>query len=158
LVEFGRGVKAGIVAGLVYGVSYAFFIPLFLWSFAPLFGFQTSPSIWGGYYVQLRVNPFALIIGGPILGLIIGIIYAFIYKWLPGRGPRAKSCVFALIVWVIVALITITTQLPTTLFVSEVEGAQNLQILMTAITFFIFVGIFGSALGRLWITFGPKTS
>jgi len=157
LVEFGRGVKAGIVAGLVYGIFYAIIIPIFFSLVASLLGFQTSPSLWGGYYVQLRVNPFALIIGGPILGLILGIIYAFTYKWLPGRGARAKSYVFALIVWLIVALITITTQLPTGLFFSEVEGAQNLQIIMTGLAFLVFVLSFGE-LGWCWNKFGPKTS
>ena len=159
MVEFGRGVKAGIVAGLFYGFLYAITVPMFFYLFATLLGFRTSPPSWGwGYYVQLRVNPLVLLIVGPILGVILGVIYAFTYKWLPGRSARAKSYVFALTVWVILALITITTQLPTTLFVSEIEGAQNLQILMTAWTFFLFVGIFGTEIGRFWIKFGPKTS
>ncbi|MDX1813220.1 MAG: hypothetical protein R3319_00350 [Candidatus Bathyarchaeia archaeon] len=158
MVELGRGVKAGIVAGLVYGVEYAFLMPLFFSIFSHLLGFQTSVSLWGGYYVQLRVNPFALLIGGPFLGLILGMMYAFIYKWLPGRGARVKSVVFALILWVILALITIATQLPTTLFVSQVEGAQTLQILMTAFAFMFFVGTLGGGLGWGWIKFGPKTS
>jgi hypothetical protein len=158
MVELGRGVKAGIVAGLVYGIFYALTVPLVFLIFASILGFQTSPSFWGGYYVQLKVNPFALLIGGPILGVILGIFYALTYKWLPGRSTRAKSYVFALIVWVILALITITTQLPTTLFVSEIEGAQTLQILMTAWTFLLFVVFVGNGFGWGWIKFGPKTS
>jgi hypothetical protein len=157
LVELGRGIKAGIVAGLVYGILYAIIIPISFSLFASLLGFRTSPSIWGGYYVQLRVNPFALIIGGPILGLILGIIYALAYKWLPGRSARVKSYIFALIVWLIVVLITITTQLSTGLFFSEIEGAQNLQIIMTGLSFLVFVLSFGE-LGWGWNKFGPKTS
>ncbi len=158
MVELGRGIKAGIVAGLVYGIFYAITVPAMFFIFASILGFQTYPSLWGVYYVQLKVNPFSLLIGGPFLGLILGIIYALTYKWLPGRSARAKSYVFALIVWLIVALITITTQLPTTLFVSEVEGAQILQIIMTAWTFIVFVTSFGE-LGWFWNKkFGPKTS
>jgi MFS family permease len=157
LVELGRGVKAGIVAGLVYGIFYAIIIPISFSLVASILGFRTSPSLYGGYYVQLTVNPFALIIGGPILGLILGIIFAFTYKWLPGRSARAKSYVFAIIVWLIVVLITITTKLSTGLFFSGIEGTQSLQIIMTGLAFLVFVLSFGE-LGWGWNKFGPKTS
>jgi hypothetical protein len=157
LVELGRGVKAGILAGLVYGILYAISVPIFFYFFASLLGFRTSPSLWGGYYVQLIVNPFTLIIGGPILGLILGIIYAFTYNWLPGSRAQTKGVVLTLIVWVIIASITLTTQLPTFLFVSEIEGAQNLQIIMTTWAFILFVLALGDTLGVLWNKFKPKT-
>ncbi len=32
-----------------------------------IFSELTSPSLWGGYYVQLRVNPIAVLIGEPSL-------------------------------------------------------------------------------------------
>jgi hypothetical protein len=96
-----------------------------------------------------------MLIIGPILGLVFGIIYAVTYKWLPGRSARTKSYVLAMIVWAIVAVITITTQLPTSLFISEIEEAQNLQILMTGLTFLVFVLSFGE-LGWLWNKLAPK--
>ena len=174
MVELGRGVKAGILAGLVYGIFSAFTIPLFFYLFASLFGFNTSPSLFGGYYVQLGFNPFALIIAGPILGLILGIIYALTYNRLPGReigktwGNRArtrplfkmsetKSIVLTFVVWIIIVLVSIPTQLQTSLFFSEVESALNLQIIMTAWAFFLFVPFLGQLLGQFWDRFKPKT-
>jgi hypothetical protein len=165
MTELGRGIKAGILAGLVYGIFYALSGWVIFPIFASLLGFYTYRPVGYGawYYVELRVNPFAGIIIGPILGVILGLIYAFTYNRLPGRKiakwtvAQSKGVVLTLIVWVIILLISIPTQLPTSLFFSEIEGALTLQIIMTAWAFFLFVPLLGVQLGSFWDRFKPKT-
>jgi len=166
VAELGRAIKAGILAGLVYGIFYAFSVLLLFPVVASLLGIYTySPpaGIIGSWtYVQLRVNPLAAIIIGPIYGLIIGVIYAFTYSRLPGRKigrwsiSQTKGVVLAIIVWLVMLLIAIPTRLPTSAFFSEIEGAPLLQITMTAWALFLFITL-GVQLGAFWDRFKPKT-
>jgi predicted histidine transporter YuiF (NhaC family) len=165
VAELGRGIKAGILAGLVYGILYALYGLIFFQIFASQLGFYSYDAA-VNYYVAHAL--FADIIIGIIWGLILGLIYAFTYNRLPGRkigkSARAqwtvsetKGAVLALIVWVIIFLISIPTQLQTSLFLSEIEGALTLQILVTAVSFLLFVLMLGYQLGWFWDRFKPKT-
>jgi hypothetical protein len=167
MAELGRGFKAGILAGLVYGIFQAlsgwFLFPFF----ASLLGVNTSPSFLGGHYVHLEVSPFESIILGLIWGVILGPIYALAYNRLPGReigkstraqwtASETKGIVLTLIAWLIVVPISIAAQLPTSLFVSEIEGERTLQIIMTAWGFVLSVPLLGRMLGWFWNRFKPK--
>lgn len=162
MVEMVRGIKAGIVAGLAYGISYAITVPVLFASLASLFGFRTTQLGWlgAGYYVQLRANPFASLIVGPIFGVTLGLIYALTYALLPGRRiariseSETKGLVLGFVVW----LIPLALQRSgATLFFSEIEGAASFQMILTAWSLVLFL-IMGVVLGNVWNRFKPKAT
>ncbi len=126
-----------------------------------MFDVPVSPPIFGGSYIALRVNPFMAIIAGPVFGVILGLIYAFVYHRLPERKlgkwsvSSTKGALLALLVWVLLVLISIPTQLSTTLFFSEFGEYQAFQIIMTLIALWLFL-ILGIQLGYFWDRFKPK--
>lgn len=142
MVDFGRGLKAGVVAGIIYGVIWGailFAIPSII--FASLWnlpGFQAAWAVVGILVISITI------IAGIIGGLIWGLIFALLYDYLPTQSSYPKAYIVSIIFWLVFDVLLNLGYIGDPIYLG--------------ISFVFGVIVFGSLMAFLWDSFAPPTT
>jgi len=105
MVEYSRGLKAGIISGLIFGIVNAIAAAFIYW-----FMLESIPGeMWEGL-TNAGIYTLTLLIPGKIIfgiigGAIFGLIFAAFYNRLPGSKPIVNGIVIAIIYWLIFSVL-----------------------------------------------------
>jgi len=161
--KVGLGAKAGIVAGLVYGIidgifGYILFVILktdIMKGMSKLSAqeyklFKVHVTAAQLYSSTLASEPYEialLAIGGLIVGLILGIIFAYVHNKIPGKNMIIKGEIFGVILWIIFSVLIGALNIST----------YGLVYYLSSIALSIVALIaFGFILGTLYNKWGTK--
>lgn len=108
MLEYGRGAKAGLVAGVVWGIIVAMLLATLLTTFKSdvLSSISTVPNVNMTasqlYTITLEFGVVSSVLLGIIGGLILGVVFAFVYPlYMKSSSIRARGIVFGMVLWVI---------------------------------------------------------
>lgn len=108
-----NGIKSGLVSGIVYGILDSVFTIMLVLNFrgqvmASLASYiSLNPSVFANvtasdlFNLSLAVIPLISMIGGVLLGIVIGAVFGYAYRRIPGKAPWLKGLVFGLVIWAI---------------------------------------------------------
>jgi len=101
-VKIVRGAIVGVVSGVIYGPLNWLVINLGInFINGNLYWWVTSLIARGGYILDCVVQN---LISGLVLGLFLGLGFAFLYKKLPGNTSIIKGIVISIVYWLIIPL------------------------------------------------------
>ncbi len=128
MAEFLRGARAGAVSQVISGI-----ISIIL----SLFILQVTSSEFQATIVVYAASIITASIYGLIGGIILGLIFAAVYNYLPGDNSIIKGIIFSLVFWI---------------FWTVLNPSTTQAIPLGAI---LFIGIISSTiggilLGKLW--------
>ncbi len=158
MVDFGRGIKAGVITGIIYLVIYivvgaiSFYESLYLTDFLDATGLAPVISpVYPGF-----VSSFG-IISNILRGIIFGVIFAAVYNFLPGTISVVKGVVLSSLLW-IVTVIEVVYTMP------EWPGVRGTYyggtVVLSSVSLILvgtmFALFFGALTGLLWDRFRGK--
>lgn len=150
MVEYSRGLKAGIISGLVFGIVNAIVAAFIYWFMLELIpGEMSEGLINAGVYTLALLIP-GKIIFGIIGGAIFGLIFAAFYNKLPGSKPIVNGITTAIIYWIIFSLII------GYFFRKYYFAAYGITYIADVIIGLIMFLFWGFLLVKFWDKFGGK--
>ena len=102
LKEIWIGVKAGVVTGLLLG---GFLVPLLIITQQGLDRYVGSGSLFA-LSNSTSASVILLMIGSTaiyaaLILAIVGVLFVFVRKWMPGDSLTVKACAFFLLLWLV---------------------------------------------------------
>ena len=161
MVDFKRGIKAGVAAAAIYLI-----VSVGLASIGQTFWFPLDLISAAGLRIQLEfVDPFVLVslIAHRIVGgIIFGASFAALYNHLPSAASVKKGVIFSAFLWILYAVEFIyqAAGWPTGAGVQTSSGLAGVTICLSSLGLasvsIIFALLFGALVGAMWGNFREK--
>jgi hypothetical protein len=154
MIEYSRGIKAGLIAGIVWGAIVAIVLATLLTVYKSdvLSSISTTPQVNMTtdqlYTITLEFGSGAAVGTGIIGGIILGAIFAAVYRlYMKGSSIATRGLVFGIVLFLIDLVINFNG--------GEGSGMDYFTILILG-----YLGaslVFGYLLGYLFERFKPST-
>ena len=149
MAELGRGVKAGAIAGAISG----FVIIMITFIIASIFSKNKAELFTFSVIALLFVAILILTLKASFQGLIVGVIFSLLYKFIPTQKSIYKAIIFSLLVATIIVGTLLILERVSPGSLSKYAGIGNYSVNLIILILLVEALFRGYLLGYFWDKF-----